>query len=170
MQAVRLHVLESHYRSQSKFSWDSLLAAENRLRDLRAMAVLRWQAPETTRDTGTFALLDVPIQLSNRLADDLDTPQALAYLSEVSTQLQVVLIEQDMVDHFEAMLQGIDDLLGLDLMSESDITDEQKALIAERSKARAAKDWAAADKARDTLLEQGIAVRDTEHESIWSRP
>ncbi|HEX5744464.1 MAG TPA: cysteine--tRNA ligase [Candidatus Saccharimonadales bacterium] len=168
-QAVRLHILESNYRSQSKFNWDSLVAAENRLRDLRAMAVLRWQAPETTHDTGTFALLDVPLQLFNRLADDLDTPQALAYLSEVSTQLQVVFIEQDMVDHFEAMLQGIDDLLGLDLMSEGDITDEQKRMIAERSKARDAQDWARADKMRDLLLEQGIAVRDTVHGAIWSR-
>ena len=37
-----------------------------------------------------------------------------------------------MVDHFEAMLKGIDDLLGLSLMSVADITDEQKQLIAER--------------------------------------
>lgn len=167
--AVRLHVLESHYRSQSKFSLDSLMAAENRLRDLRAMAVLRWQAPKTTSDSGTFALLDVPLQLSGRLADDLDTPQALAYLSEVSTQLQVVLIEEDMVDHFESMLQGIDDLLGLGLLAEGDITDEQKKLIAERSKARQSHDWARADKARDTLLDQGITVRDTAHGAIWSR-
>ncbi len=166
---MRLHVLESHYRSQSKFSWDSLVAAQNRLRDLRAMAGLRWQAPKATNDTGTFALLDVPTQLFNRLADDLNTPQALAYLSEVSTQLQVVLIEQDMVDHFEAMLQGIDDLLGLDLMLEGDITDEQKKLVNERSKARDAQDWAKADKVRDSLLEQGINVRDTAHGSIWSR-
>src|SRR5438045_5676689 len=42
-EAVRLHVLESHYRSQSHFSWDSLEAAHNRLQDLRALAALRWQ-------------------------------------------------------------------------------------------------------------------------------
>lgn len=168
-QAVRMHILESHYRSQSKFNWDSLVAAQNRLRDLRAMSALRWQAPKVTSDTGTFALLDVPIQIFNRLADDLDTPQALAYLSEVSTQLQVVLIEQDMVDHFEAMLQGIDDLLGLDLMLEGDITDEQKRLISERSKARDAQDWARADTVRDALLQQDISVRDTAHGPIWFR-
>lgn len=168
-EAVRLHVLESHYRSQSKFSWDSLEAARNRLRDLRAMAVLRWQAPATTADATTFALLDVPLQLAKCLADDLDTPQALAYLSDISTQLQVVLVEGDMVDHFETMLQGIDDLLGLNLLAEKDITDGQKDLIARRSKARDDKDWAAADAARDKLLDQGITVRDTPHGPIWSR-
>ncbi len=168
-EAVRLHVLESHYRSQSKFSWESLTAAQNRLRDLRAMAVLRWQAPQTTIDSGTFALLDVPLQLIERLSDDLDTPRALAYLSQVSTQLQAVLIERDMVDHFEAMLQKIDDLLGLNLMAEADITDEQKHLMSERLKARASKDWATADSMRAQLLEQGIVVRDIPNGAIWSR-
>lgn len=168
-EALRLHVLESHYRSQSKFSWDSLVSAQNRLRDLRAMAVLRFQAPKTTNDSGTFALLDVPLQLAGRLADDLDTPQALAYLSDISTQLQVVLVERDMVDHFEAMLQGIDDLFGLNLMAEPDITEGQKKLISERTKARQEDDWAKADSLRDTLLEQGISVRDTQHGPIWSR-
>jgi cysteinyl-tRNA synthetase len=168
-EAVRLHVLESHYRSQSKFSWESLEAAENRLRDFKAMAALRWQALKTTNDSGTFALREVPLQLAESLAEDLNTPRAWAYLSEVSTQLQVVLLEEDMVDHFEAMLKGIDDLLGLNLSAEGDITHEQKQLIKERSKARAAKDWAHSDIVRDKLLEQGIAIRDTSQGPIWSR-
>jgi cysteinyl-tRNA synthetase len=169
MEAVRLHVLESHYRSQSKFSWESLEAAQNRLRDFRAMAALRWQPLKTTNDSGTFALREVPLQLAEALADDLNTPQALIHLNEVSTQLQVVLLEDDMVDHFEGMLKGIDELLGLNLMAEADITDEQKQLVEERSKAREAKDWAASDAARDKLLEQGITVRDTPQGPIWAR-
>src|SRR5438876_825568 len=43
LEAFRLHVLESHYRSQSKFSWESLQAAQNRLNDLHAWADLRHQ-------------------------------------------------------------------------------------------------------------------------------
>lgn len=168
-EAVRLHVLESHYRNQSKFSWESLEAAQNRLRDLRAMAALRWQARRTINDSGTFALREVPLQLAEAIADDLNTPQALAHLNEVSTQLQVVSLEEDMVDHFVAMLQGIDELLGLDLVSEGDIADKQKQMIREREKARDDKDWAKSDAIRDKLLEQGLAVRDTPQGTIWSR-
>jgi cysteinyl-tRNA synthetase len=168
-QAVRLHVLESHYRSQSKFSWESLEAAQNRLRDFRAMAVLRYQALRVTKDSGTFALRDVPLQLAESMAQDLNTPQALANLSLVSTQLQAVLLEDDMVDHFEAMLEGIDALLGLRLSEEPDITTEQKHLIRERTKARRAEDWKRSDELRDALLEQGINVRDTMMGPIWFR-
>jgi cysteinyl-tRNA synthetase len=168
-QALRLHILESHYRGQSKFSWDALQAAQNRLRDLQAMAVLRWQALPLSHDTATFALEDVPLEILNYLDDDLNTPQALAYLSSVSTQLQAVLLEQNMVDHFDTMLRGIDSLLGLELATQPDITDEQKSLIKERESARATSSWTKADELRGILEKQSITVRDTTYGTIWYR-
>lgn len=165
--AVRLHVLESHYRSQSRFGWESLKAAQNRLLDFRAMAVLRYQAQPVVRDSGTFSLEDVPVELAGFLQNDLDTPQALAFLSQVSLQLQTVLIETDMVDHFENMLRGIDELLGLQLTQLSDITGEQKQWLQKREAARKAKDWAAADELRSRLSAAGIGVRDTHYGPIW---
>lgn len=166
-QAVRLHVLESHYRSQSKFSWDSLEAAHNRLKELQAMSVLRYQARPVVHDAGTFTMEEVPVQLAAFLADDLNTPQALAFLSQVSTQLNTVLIEQDMVDHFEEMLNGIDNILGLQLTDLRDITSDQKQIIVEREAAREAKDWSKSDELRDQLIEQGIGLRDTSEGAVW---
>lgn len=165
--ALRLHVLESHYRSQSKFSWASLEAAQNRLNDLRAMAALRWQPRAVAHDSGTFALEDVQLELASFLADDLNTPEALAFLSQVSTQLLAVHIEEDMTDHFTKMLTGIDELLGLDLCSVSDITDDQKALIARREQARTKQDWPEADRLRQELTGQGIGLQDLPHGPIW---
>lgn len=167
LEAFRLLVLESHYRSQSKFSWDTLAAAQNRLQDLRAMAALRWQPRGVTHDAGTFTLEDVPEELARIMADDLDTPQALAYLSQVSTQLQTVHIERDMVDHFERMLAGIDALLGLNLSGVTDITAEQKALLERREAARSAGKWQEADRLRDELRQQGVGLNDAAHGVIW---
>jgi cysteinyl-tRNA synthetase len=167
VEAVRLHILESHYRNQSKFSWESLQAANNRLQDLRAMAALRFQALPAARDSSTFSLEDVPLELTNILIRDIDTPGALAFLSQVTTQLLSVLIEKDMVDHLEAMLRGIDDLLGLSLMSVRDITHEQKQLIHERQAARDDKDWAKSDDIRDKLISDGVGLRDTSSGAIW---
>jgi cysteinyl-tRNA synthetase len=166
-EAVRLHILESHYRSQSKFSWLSLESAYNRLRDLRAMAVLRWQPRDVVHDAATFSLQDVPLELARFLADDLNTPQALAFLSNVSTQLQTVHIEKDMVDHFEIMLKGIDDMLGLSLSKIPDITAGQKKQIVDREQARQKKEWTLSDMIRAELTKQGIGVRDAAHGPIW---
>ncbi len=166
-QAVRLHILESHYRSQSKFSWDGLEAAKNRLQDIKAMAVLRWQARPTVGDSATFALEDVPLELKRIVADDLNTPQAMAFLSQITGQLLTVLIETDMVEHFEAMLRGIDELFGLGLMDLPDITESQKRLIADRELARSSQDWTKSDDIRAELASQGVGVRDTPQGSIW---
>lgn len=165
--AFRLLVLQSHYRSQAHFSWDNLAAAQNRLKDLRAMAALRWQPRHVTHDAGTFALEDVPTELRRILADDLDTPRALAFLSEVNTQLLSVHIEIDMVDHFVTMLKGIDELFGLRLSEVGDISAEQKSLLSERERARAEQNWARSDAIRQQLQAQGVGVHDATHGVIW---
>lgn len=166
-EAFRLHVLESHYRNQSRFSWDSLEAAQNRLKDFQAMAALRWQARDTINDWATFGLQDVVIEIQEILSNDLNTPQALAFLSNVSTQLQTVLIEKDMSKHFEIMLQGIDDMLGLNLAKVSDINEAQKQMIKDRETARENKDWEKSDELRDELESQAIGLRDTSQGTIW---
>ena len=152
--ALRLHILESSYRNQSQFSMTSLIAAQNRLNELYALAALRWQALDT-------------VHLLRLLSEDLGTPQALAFLSQVSTQLLTVLIEKDMLQHFEAMLKGIDDLLGLDLRTVHDINESQKQLISARQAARQSEDWKLADELRQELEQQGIGQRDTSQGVIW---
>jgi len=167
LDAFRLHVLESHYRSQSKFSWESLEAAQNRLNDLRALAALRWQARPVQDDT--LSVEKVVPELIASLSHDLNTPNALALLSNVAKHLQTELISESMVSSFTAMLTGIDEALGLHLAEEGDIEPAQKQLIAEREQARADKDWAKSDELRDQLVERGVGSRDTRSGAIWYR-
>jgi cysteinyl-tRNA synthetase len=166
--AFRVLVLESHYRSQSKFSLTAAKAAQARLKDLYALAALRYQALDQPVDGASFAYEDVPSEIAALLADDLNTPGVMAYLSNVSKEIQTILLWNKSLPHFENMLAGIDELLGLDLCGIKDISDTQKQLIADREAARQAKDWAQADAVRDELLTQGIELRDTEHGVIWS--
>jgi cysteinyl-tRNA synthetase len=166
-EALRLHVLESHYRSQSKFSWDSMTAAQNRLQDLKAMAALRHQCSDKPHSAPTFAMEHVGETLLNCLANDLDTPKVLAFLSNVCSQLSATLIAKDLLPHFEQMLEGIDACLGLKLTDVKDISEEQKSLIAEREEARKTGDWSKADKLRQTLKQQSIGLRDTDCGPIW---
>lgn len=167
LKAFRLLVLESHYRSQSIFSWEALEAAQSRLRDYRAMAALRWQARPNIRDYGTFSFEDVPVTIRDILSDDLNTPSALAFLSEVSTQFNAVLLGTVGLDHFITMLKQLDDLLGLQLSEVPDISVSQKQMIAERETARETKDWTKSDSLRNKLEAQGIGLRDTPEGVIW---
>jgi len=161
-------VLESHYRSQSRFSIDGLRAAANRLKDLKAMAVLKYQLLDKPQDDTTFSFSNVETQLGAYLADDLNTPAIMAYLSDVSRQIQAVLLWHKSLPHFENMLAAIDDMLGLELSQVPDISEVQKKLLQTREAARTNKDWAAADTARNQLLQAGIEVRDTPSGAIWN--
>ncbi len=165
--AFRVLVLESHYRSQSKFSLGGALAAQARLKDLYAMAALRWQVREHATEGTSFLYRDVPVEVAALLADDLNTPGVMAYLSDVSKQIQTVLLWHKSLPHFEAMLEGLDSILGLNLGSIPNISDDQEHLVAMREAARNNKDWSEADRLRDMLIEQGIALRDTERGVIW---
>jgi len=169
LDALRLHVLESHYRSQSKFSWDSLEAASNRLRNWQAAAALRWQTREQTDDSGTIVLSEVSVLIRDALSDDLNTPIVLALLSNVFEQVDIVLVPDEQLQEFVEMLVQIDALLGLHMSEQSDISGEQKKLISSRNEARKHKDWSESDALRDKLAAQGIGLRDTTQGAIWYR-
>jgi cysteinyl-tRNA synthetase len=180
LMALRLHILESHYRSQSKFSWESLAAAQRRLRNWQAIADLRWQPVDhdfsddseankvrTPLNDGVMVL--AKIDLKAALEDDLNTPMALKAISDFEAQATSQLIPLSGLESFISTLEVIDDALGLNLLSSKDIDHEQKQLIAEREQAREAKDWQKSDDIRVELVKQGLGLRDTEYGTIWYR-
>lgn len=166
--AVRLHVLESHYRSQSKFSWDSLEAAKKRLQTYQAMADLRFQAIGRTSDNNTI-FQQAKQSITQAMQDDLNTPKALERLSSLETALSDTPVSLHNNPDFLNLLEHLDNLLGLQLMASEDITDDEKELIAQRAEARRNKQWEESDKLRIRLKELGIDVRDTDNGQVWSR-
>ena len=170
LEAFRLHVLESHYRSQSKFSWESLRAAQNRLNDIYAWADLRHQASTDAMS----AELDRRFKTMREevlaaLQDDLNTPVALAALSSLMNYMADIPIPGVEGEHTGGTLDFLEEALGLPLGSRPDITDGQKALIAERDKARQAQDWTRSDQLRDELAAHGLGVRDKPFGAQWYR-
>jgi cysteinyl-tRNA synthetase len=164
-ESLRLLVLESHYRSQAAFSWETMRAAQNRLNEYKAMAQLKWQAA----GSAIYDFDKLYQQILAALQDDMNTPRALLLLSELANNILENGISPANISKFDDFLQKIDSLLGLKLSDEKDITKVQKALIADRETARKAKDWAKSDEIRNTLKKQGIELRDTQFGPIWSR-
>jgi cysteinyl-tRNA synthetase len=167
--AFRLHVLESHYRSQSKFSWESLEAAQNRLKDYQALADLRFQPIES----GDYELAELDYEQYQKdilaaLQDDLNTPEVLRIVSLIANERHDSVHINELAV-FKGFVTFLDQTLGLNLLASADITDEQKQLVVDRQTARDTKDWQQSDNLRNILGKQGIAVRDTNHGPIWSR-
>ncbi len=165
----RMFVLQSHYRSEGNFTFENLDAAKNRLRGLQAAADLKWQPVENGSGIAVASLDGHKEAISKALNDDLNTPQALTHVSSLEATLQASGIEQASVPAFQELLDWLDTVLGLALANRPDITDEQKALMRDRTAARDAKDWATSDTLRDALAGQGIVLRDGPNGTVWER-
>ncbi len=170
LEVLRLHVLESHYRSQSKFSWESLEAAKNRLQHWQEVADRRFQ-PQTPGGDVTIeaGASKAALDLLNTLQNDLDTPSALSRIDNFFSAIEVMSLTDADLKGLVNLLESIRDYLGVNLLRSQDISDEQKGQINKREEARANKDWAKSDELRDNLAEQGIGLRDTPNGALWFR-
>ncbi|MGU7774479.1 cysteine--tRNA ligase [Burkholderia sp. MR1-5-21] len=147
--AYRYLCLTAHYRSKLHFSWASVEAAQTALNRLRQL-YSGW--PEGGRVDPDFAA-----RFDAEVDADLNLPRALAVLWE--------LVKSDLPPAtLRATVDSFDQVLGLGLRDwmpvASDVPDSIRALLAERERARAEKDWAKADEIRETLNAQGWRVED----------
>ena len=158
--AYRLLVLRSHYRSPLEVTPLTTADAAAALERLDNLA----------RRSGEEALVDVepdPEALDRFRAamdDDLDTPAAMAMLFDLVRAANSAL---DAGDHaaaarLVATVREVGSAVGLALRSDvAALDDDTTALVAARDQARAAKDWPAADAAREGLVARGWVVEDT---------
>lgn len=166
-EAIRLYILESHYRTQAHFSWGGLKAAQQRLQGYWAMADLYWQ-PVSAGGMGAEEVRGYSEMITNVLRNDLDTPTALVCVNALQGGLDKGGISTACQEAYGEVLDQLEQALGLWLKGD-DITAEQKQLINSREAARAAQNWEKSDELRDKLTQQGIAVKDTERGTIWAR-
>lgn len=165
--ALRLLLLQAHYRKQSNFTWESLESAASRLLNLRAFADLRFQPLKGGIGEDEIDLIKNHIKTA--LSDDLSTARAFAALANLESMAEPRGISHEAIDAFKDFIGWIDDLFGLNLSKSKDVSKEHKTLLEKRLKARSEKDWAASDKLRDKLEQEGIGVRDGADYYIWYR-
>jgi cysteinyl-tRNA synthetase len=141
---LRLAMLMTHYREPIDFSVRKLEEAENTLRKWKRAA-----------DMAAAEAVPVPSGVIEALSDDLATSAVFQFLSHLAGQAAGEDNPEAAAALKSAML-----FLGLELQAAE--VDEQAVAkaIAERLALIAAKDWAAADRIRAELLEQGVQLKD----------
>lgn len=167
--AFRLLMLQAHYRSQLNFSWESLAGAQNWLESLYAFADRQFQPNQTSISTDVIKFADVEKKIREDLQVDLNTPRALSRLSKLIDLVDLGGLDLKQIDAFKAHLEFLDQLFGFGLAGQQDITAAQKKLMAERETARLNRDYAQADKLRQQLKYQGIALKDSSRGVTWHR-
>lgn len=172
-EAIRLALLKSHYRKPMDFTKEGLREAKLELDRFYNILRRHSSVPKSQAD--------IPRSVLSQLKDDLNTPGAISALHQCLGALKNA--EEDQILAAKNALLAAGYVLGLlqqdpeDWLkwqpvtaTEAGLSDaEIEVLIAERVNARANKDFAASDRIRDQLTNDGIILEDSSEGTIWRR-
>jgi cysteinyl-tRNA synthetase len=152
--AIVLLFVSSHYRQPMQYSEETLAAARTGVRRLREAARLLKPGPSPED------MAPLRDRFFAALADDFRTPEALAAVWDwVRESNRRGGVGSDDLREMLSVL-GLDNLLDAGGADGGPDADAQE-LLDRREQARAARDWAEADRIRDELAAQGWQVRDS---------
>ena len=172
-EAVRYFLLTAHYRSQLNYSEENLNLAQGALE--RLYTALRG----TDQSAVAFGGENFVEAFREAMDDDFNTPNALSVLFEMAREINKLKTEDtEKANGLAARLRELAGILGLlqqdpekflQAGSDDDEVAKIEALIKQRNEARAAKDWAAADAARNELTAMGIVLEDGPNGTTWRK-
>jgi cysteinyl-tRNA synthetase len=177
----RFFLLGGHYRSQLTFSWESMESAKNARRNLvKQIARLVGEAGGNVQPAGSAIPASSPAmpyveRFRTAMEADLNTPRALSELQG--------LVRDGTIKAADALpaLASFDSVLGLNLIATakaaiaaekaaiSETDPRIDALVAERTEAKKAKNFARADEIRNQLKAEGIILEDSPAGTTWKK-
>jgi len=177
-EAVRYLLASVPYRRQLNFTFDALQAAETAIERLRNFK-LRLETekfPAGLNEKMLERTGEAAREFEEGLDDDLNTAEALAaafeFVRDANTAMDAGEFRAgnsgpalDFLARFDAVFDVLRPSAGEGATSEAEIED----LIAQRNKARKARDFAQADQIRTQLLERGFVLEDTKEGTRWKR-
>lgn len=163
-ESIRFYMLLTHYRSPMDWTRAGLAKAHRGLNTLYEALYeydhVEWDEHE--EPAGFFM---------EKLAHDLNTPGAIANLHLMAENLH----EKEEKSYWKSKLIASGRQLGLfyttpkEWMTLGVDVSAVEVLLAEREKARSARDWTRADDIRDQLAHMGITVADGVHGTQWRK-
>ncbi|CAN5716356.1 cysteine--tRNA ligase [soil metagenome] len=185
--ALRMWILQSHYSQPIEYSEEIL--AEKRRSYVRLVRLYRQvSAAQSSSELSDELARDLRHRLDEAMADDLNTPEALAAVFEAARRVgQEISARPGAVEDFASLRETLEEILGefgFDLgeefasqerLPDGDAFGRDNVLVryeedpgqgirtkvAERERARRQKDFSTADRLRDELDAEGWRVEDS---------
>ncbi|MBN1939046.1 MAG: cysteine--tRNA ligase [Candidatus Aminicenantes bacterium] len=172
--ALRMFLVGTHYRKVLNFTLESLeqsAAALKRIKDF-VYELENRIFPAAKTDASLDLIACAERTFREGMEDDLNVSAALTGLFDLIRKANP-LIQGKKIGLNEAkrlldFVYRVDEVLAvLPERRDLEISDDLRAKIEERERARKSRDWAAADRLRRELLENGVVLEDTKDGVRW---
>ena len=173
-EVIRFFMLSAHYRSPINFSKTLMESAKasleriyNCLSDMKFAAEKAPVRELTDADKSYKASIEaLKTKYIAAMDDDLNTADAISVIFEIVSEANKNItgkgdFAKEVIDFTVDTITELGGVLGLLSKKDDALDAEVEALIEERAKARAEKNWALSDELRDKLKDMGIIVKDT---------
>lgn len=169
----------AHYRRQ--LSWDedafsASVSAVERLVDFRDRVVALVPAGGAVEGRISRVVDIAWTAFSAAMDDDLNVPEAVAAIfvavRDVNREMDAGPVSSGDCVAALRLLADVDGILGILPLVDRDRGDldaDSQALLNERERVRAQRDWAASDRIRDELASRGVVIEDTPRGQRWKR-
>ncbi len=175
---MRFFLLSAHYRTPINFSYEIMEQSKAGLARLTTcrdnVRFLKESAGGTLTESEKASLAKIDGHRSAfyaALDDDFNTADAVSILFEIAREINSASNGASL-EYLQAagdIFEALADVLGLFAEKNDSLDGEITALVEERTKARAERNWARADEIRDKLKELGIVLEDTPQGVKWHR-
>jgi len=179
-ETIRFLMLSTHYRNPLNFTDEGLEQAKGgleRIENCRTNLKHLLKSAEGDADDAAAAdrLAAIRDTFHTKMSDDFNTPDAITAVFELVAEANAAMAAgapgAGTLRRIDALFQEMDAILGiLTEAGEEELLDEEiERLIAERTEARKARNFARADEIRDMLSALGIVLEDTPQGIRWKR-
>ena len=171
-EVIRFFLISNHYRSPLNYSEEGVLEAKSALDRLYTSLIdLDLRKEKHSNDA------DLVSPFKEAMEDDFNVPSALAALFEIVKSINLAKENGNIKEAnvLGATLVHLSKPLGILQQKTEDYfqigatlsNEEIQSMIDERNQAREDKDFELSDKIRDSLLEKGIVLEDTDKGTTW---
>jgi cysteinyl-tRNA synthetase len=174
--AIRYLFCQAHYRTQLNFTWDGLQHAAAALERVHGFVkrLLEIDKAGPASPKIDEACRKAEAQFGAALADDLNTPEALAavhnLVSDGNGLMQAGEVTLEGARRLKRQIEKMNDVFAVLLPDTDDrLRPEEQALFEERQQARKNREFQKADDARKKLEALGILLEDTPKGTRWRR-
>jgi cysteinyl-tRNA synthetase len=168
---IRFYLISSHYRQQINYSEELLCSSKNRLNNIyNSLINLNVNKEiDLKKNKDNYFIKNFILAMNN----DFNTPQAINILSELSKNIKVLKLNNNLkeANYFGSILIKLLEILGFVYKNDSKKFDKDTLHIDEqiklRNKARDSHDWITADKIKEELLKFNIIIEDNLKNTFW---